>query len=63
MTKALKKQSVDLGELQADFILAQKAHISAEKALKRAQDARDSAKVKASTAETALRDASRTVLG
>ena len=56
-------ESIDLGRLQASFESANKKALADERALKRAQDARDSSRVAAAQAEGALRDGTRAVLG
>lgn len=54
---------IDLGALQQGFARTAKAEAAAERALLRAQQTRDAARVEASAARQALADASRAVLG
>lgn len=58
-----RNKSVDLGQLQSEFEAATKSYHSAEKALARAQEARNSAKAQAAAADQALRVAAQSVLG
>lgn len=62
-SKAETKPGIDLGQLLRDLETAGKALARAEQALDRAQEARDGAKAAHGAAETALRTASRAVLG
>lgn len=55
--------SINLGKLQTAFESERKAYIASERALKRAQDDRDGKKAKFEASETALKTATRTVLG
>jgi hypothetical protein len=63
MKPVLTTSPLDLGKLQRAFSDARAGLRLAEGALKRAQDSRDAARVKAGAAEQALRDATRAVLG
>ena len=56
-------KAVDLGKLQTEYESSKRLYDNSEKALKKAQDLRDSAKANFTLAETALKDATRTVLG
>lgn len=62
-SKTVKAQAIDLGRLQAEFETRQREWHATERALARAQEARDMARSKAQSADNALRDATRTVLG
>ena len=55
--------TINLGKLQAAFETDRKSYVAAERALKRAQDDRDSKKARFESSETALKTATRTVLG
>lgn len=57
------EKAINLGRLQTQFETTARAAKAAERALKRAQEARDTSRAQAVAAETALRDATRTVLG
>lgn len=58
-----KDQSVNLGRLQGEFELARKEYHAAEKALARANEARNSAKRKFESTDASLRAAAQAVLG
>lgn len=56
-------KSIDLGQAQANFEVAQRDHFAAERALAKAQEQRDKAKAVFQAADTQLKDAVRSVLG
>ncbi len=56
-------KSVDLGAAQGEFEVSQRDWQASERALARAQDDRDKKLAKFRTADVALRDAARMVLG
>lgn len=58
-----KAKSLDLGLLQEQFESDSKAYHTAEKALARAQEARNSAKSRRDSSDQALRTAAQAVLG
>ena len=63
-SRTFKKPSpIALGELQQSFEAARKQAAADEKALLRAQEARDASRGRLDAATAALRDATRTVLG
>lgn len=59
----VKAKGVDLGQLQEQFEQLTRAWQLSERALARAQETRDRDREAARMADTALRDATRTVLG
>lgn len=58
-----KTKSVDLGKAQEEFEASQRDWQASERAMARAQEDRDKKLAKYRAADTALRDASRAVLG
>lgn len=56
-------QGIQLGELQEQWETARRAAVVTERALERAQDARDKAQAAAADAGAALKQATRAVLG
>lgn len=63
MAKKQKAQGIDLGELQQTFQSTQRAWQAAERALARAQETRDGAKMAALAADGQLKEAVRSVVG
>ncbi len=63
MTKNNSDSPISMGKLQAQMETSAKAHRAAERALKRAQEARDVTQSAASAARQAFVDATRAVLG
>lgn len=61
--KTVKTKSIDLGKLQDQFELADKEYRSAEKALARGQEDRDTKKARLAAADSALQAAVRSVRG